>query len=254
LTRFHIGTMGWSYKFWSGNFYPKTLKSDGFLKEYSAHFDSVEVDNTFYRIPDKSTITKWRSQVPGDFLFSAKFPRTITHVKMLENSEEVTNFFIERISELQGNLGPLLLQFPPNFGSERLPLLKDFVGSLPKRFRFAVEVRNASLLDNRLYSILRDNGIALVCVAKPSTPAIEEITSDFLYLRWEGDRKTVNGTLGKVEIDRVAEIKKWAKKIQGSAASLKDVFGYFSKYYSGHPPSDAKKLLGFLAKRKELQN
>ena len=246
MARLHVGTMGWSYNFWSGNFYPRGLRSDEFLTEYSKHFDSVEVDNTFYRIPNSGTIVKWRSQTPEGFLFSAKFPRTITHLKMLENCGEAANFFIERISDLQSNLGPLLLQFPPNFGSERLHLLRDFAGSLPKKYRFAVEVRNASLLGDRLYSLLRENDIALVIVDRLSLPATEEITADFLYLRWEGDRKAVNGALGKVEIDRTAEIKRWAKKIQGFMESTENIFGYFSKYYSGHPPTDAKKLLGLL--------
>jgi uncharacterized protein YecE (DUF72 family) len=102
------------------------------------------------------------------------------------------------------------------------------------------------LLDNKLYSLLRENGVALVVVNKPSLPAIDEKTADFLYLRWEGDRKTVNGTLGKVEVNRTAEIKRWAKKIQGFVKSTGNVFGYFSKYYSGHPPTDAKTLLSLL--------
>jgi uncharacterized protein YecE (DUF72 family) len=246
MAKFHIGTMGWSYNFWSGNFYPAALKSDAFLTEYSKHFDSVEVDYTFYRVPNKGTINKWRSEVPEGFLFSLKFPRVITHVKMLENCEDAAHFFLDRVSELQGNLGPLLLQFPPSFRYERLHLLRDFVASLPKKYRFAVEVRNASLLDDKLYSLLRENGIALVMVDKPSLPTIDESTANFLYLRWEGDRNTVNGTLGRVEVDRTAEISKWAKKIRGFAESAENVFGYFSKYYSGHPPTDARKLLSLL--------
>jgi uncharacterized protein YecE (DUF72 family) len=245
LARLYVGTMGWSYNFWSGNFYPKALKSDEFLTEYSRHFDSVEVDNTFYRIPSRNTLTKWRSQVPKGFLFSAKFPRTITHLKMLENCGEAASFFIERISDLQSNLGPLLLQLPPYFGSGRPHLLRDFLASLPKKYRFAVEVRNTSLLGDKLYSLLREHDIALVIVDRPSSPRTEEITADFLYLRWEGDRKMVKGTLGKVEIDMTPEIKEWAKKIRGFMESVEDVFGYFSKYYSGHPPTDARKLQAF---------
>ena len=85
----HIGTMGWSYNFWTGNFYPKDLAPENFLSEYAKHFDTVEVDNTFYRIPSKDTVEKWRDQTPPNFLFSAKFPRRITHEKMLRDCEEI---------------------------------------------------------------------------------------------------------------------------------------------------------------------
>jgi uncharacterized protein YecE (DUF72 family) len=238
--------MGWSYNFWSGNFYPAELKPDEYLAEYSKYFSSVEVDNTFYRIPNKGTIMKWKNQVSKNFLFSLKFPRTITHVKMLENCEDTTSFFIERVSELQGNLGPLLLQFPPSFKSQKLHLLRDFLQALPSKYRFAVEVRNASLVGEELHSILRERGVALVIVGGSSSPRAEEMTADFVYLRWEGDRKKVNGTLGKVEIDRTEEIKKWAERIRVFLEAKKEVFGYFSKYYSGHPPTDAKKLLNLI--------
>ena len=116
----HIGTMGWSYDFWTGNFYPEDTKPDSFLSEYAKHFHTVEVDNTFYRIPNKDTVIKWREQTPPDFLFSAKFPRRITHEKMLRDCEDSAKFFLERISLLEDKLGPLLLQFPYAFKLEHI--------------------------------------------------------------------------------------------------------------------------------------
>lgn len=247
MDRVHVGTMGWSYGFWVGSFYPANLKSTQFLTEYSKHFDTVEVNNTFYKIPSKDVLSKWSEQTPPRFFFSAKFPQVITHKKMLKDCELELELFIERISALQDKLGPLLLQFPPAFGPEKLALLKDFLPRLPKKYRFAIEIRNDRALDEKLYSVLRENGIALALVISPFMPQSEQFTTDFTYIRWEGDRSKVNGMLGKVEVDRTQEIGKWAERIIGILDKTSQVFGYFSKYYSGHPPTDARKLNEYLA-------
>lgn len=242
MNKIHIGTMGWSYKFWADSFYPKGLEVERFLSEYSKHFDTVEVDSTFYRIPSESTISNWKEQTPDGFLFSAKFPRTITHEKMLRDCEEQTERFIDRVSRLQDKLGPLLLQFPKTFTTKHVRLLQDFLVSLPEGYRFAVEVRNTSLLNEEFYSLLRENRVALALLDRQSMPPMETVTADFIYLRWEGDRKKVMGTLGRVEVDRTNEIEAWAEKIHRLLENS-EVFGYFSKYYSGYPPSDAKQVL-----------
>jgi len=243
LGKLHIGTMGWSYDFWMRNFYPQGLKATEFLAEYSNHFDTVEVDSTFYGIPYKSTVIRWKAQTPTDFLFSLKFPKVITHDKMLKDWEEDAHRFIERISLLQGKLGPLLLQFPHGFKPEYLHILNDFLPSLPKGHRFAVEVRNKKLLDDKLYSLLRENEVAFAIVDHPFMPKLDVTTADFAYIRWEGDRRKVKGTLGKVEVDRNNDIMAWAERIKTFLDNSIEVFGYFSKYYSGYPPSDAKQLL-----------
>lgn len=247
MGRVHIGTMGWSYSFWVGNVYPEGLRPSEFLAEYSKHFDTVEADSTFYRVPSSKTLDEWGKQTPGNFIFSAKFPQTISHRKMLKDSEHELEFFLERLSKLQNKLGPLLLQFPPAFGPEKLTLLKDFLASLPPKNRYAVEVRNTKLLGDRLYLVLRENKIALTQAVGPFIPEVDQITADFVYIRWEGDRTKVNGTLGKVEVDRADEIKKWADKISRLVDAGKEVFGYFSKYYSGAPTRDAKTLIELLS-------
>jgi len=241
MDRVHIGTMGWSYGFWIENFYPRGLKSSEFLTEYSRHFDTVEVDNTFYRIPSKDTFAKWKEQTPEAFVFSVKFPQIITHRKMLKDCERELELFIERVSTLQHKLGPLLLQFPPAFGPEKITLLRDFLSTLSSKYRYAVEIRNTKLMGMKLYSLLRENGAALV--VRPHIPVTEQVTADFAYIRWEGDRNRVKGTLGKVEVERTAEIRTWAQKINKLLDETKEVFGYFSKYYSGHPPTDVNRLV-----------
>jgi uncharacterized protein YecE (DUF72 family) len=239
----HVGTMGWSYDFWKGNFYPQKLASKDFLSYFATQFGSVEVDSTFYRIPNTKTVTDWKNQTPKDFVFSLKFPQVITHVRMLKDCQDVAKVFLESASLLGEKLGVLLLQFPPMFRQQHAPLLKDFIGFLPKRHRYAVEVRNTSLLNTEIYQLLRDNNVALAWVDSSSMPLIEEITADFLYLRWEGDRKTVNGTLGKTETDRIKNIQEWANRLRPLLNKGTKFFGYFSKYYSGFPPSDVNEFL-----------
>jgi uncharacterized protein YecE (DUF72 family) len=246
MGKVHVGTMGWSYNFWKGSFYPTGMKSSEFLREYSKHFDTVEVDNTFYRVPSIETLENWKKQTPAGFMFSAKFPQNITHRKMLKDCEQDVQFFAERISKLQNSLGPLLLQLPPAFGNKQLDLLRDFLPLLPKKYLYTVEVRNKQLLGSDLLALLRDNGVALTIVASPFMPEVEELTADFVYVRWEGDRKKVNGEFGKVEVDRTNETKRWAGKIEGFLQNVGDVFGYFSKHYSGNPTADAKQLVEFL--------
>jgi len=246
MNKLYIGTMGWSYNFWVGKLYSEGTASKDFLSEYSEHFNTVEIDSTFYRIPSKETVMKWKEQTPEGFLFSAKFPRIITHVKMLQECEDQVKVFIERISQLQGKLGPLLLQFPSAFKQGHIHLLRDFLPTLPKNHRFVVEVRNRKLLEDRFYSILRENNVALALVDSPFMPSAEVMSADFAYVRWEGDRRKVKGMHGQVEIDRMSSIKEWAKRIKALLDTSRDVFGYFSKYYSGYPSNDADQLLSFI--------
>ena len=244
MKKMHIGTMGWSYDFWIGNFYP--AGSQNLLTEYAKNFDTVEINNTFYRIPSRDTVRKWKEEVPEDFIFSAKFPRKITHIKMLQDCREELEVFIEHMSLLGNKLGPMLMQFPSGFVPEKSEILKDFLAGLPERCRFAVEVRNKKWLGDKFYDLLRDNGVALVLIDHPWMPRMNTITADFTYIRWEGDRNKIKGTLGKVERDRSEDIKNWGMNIKGFFEDSVEVFGYFSKSYSGYPPGDVRMLLDIL--------
>ncbi len=234
--------MGWSYNFWKNSFYPHDLASEEFLSFYSKRFGTVEVDNTFYRIPRVETMNDWKQQTPKDFLFSLKFPQKITHIKMLQNCQEETSVFLERAKLLEEKLGVLLLQFPPMFSQRHLPFLKEYLQNLPYGIRYAVEVRNKALLNDELYALLKEKKVALAWVDAAKMPLTTEITTDFLYIRWEGDRKIVTGTLGKIEADKSSQIQKWAEQLKPYLAKERNVFGYFSKYYSGLSTSDVVNL------------
>jgi uncharacterized protein YecE (DUF72 family) len=244
-----LGTIGWSYNFWKGTFYPAKTSSKDFLRYYATQFSTVEVDSSFYRIPTPQTVLNWKAQVPENFRFSLKFPQDISHVKMLKGTEGETQVFLERVKLLGEKLGVLLLQFPSSFGVGHLADLEAYLEKLPKGLRYAVEVRHQSWLNPKFYSLLRRVEVALAWTDSPLMRAVREVTADFLYMRWEGDRAIVNGTLGKIEADRMADLQKWAETLEPYLARL-PLFGYFAKYYSGYPPHDINTLTNLLTPTK----
>jgi uncharacterized protein YecE (DUF72 family) len=246
MQNLHLGTIGFSYNFWKGKFYPNKTAQKNYLDYYSSQFNSVEIDSSFYRIPTPQTVENWRKQVPEGFLFSLKFPQIITHMKMLKECQYETNVFLERANLLGKKLGPLLLQFPPNFSKEHLSDLEIFLQKLPTNHRYAVEIRNKSWLNQEFYSVLKANNAALAWTDSPLLAQINELTADFLYFRWEGDRKKINGTLGKIEVDRLEDLKLVAEIIKSFIDRPKMIFGYFGKHYSGYPPSDIVNLKQYL--------
>ena len=252
MQNLHLGTIGWSYDFWKNVFYPKKTVSKDYLAYYSQQFNTVEVDSTFYRIPTQSTVTNWKQQTPENFLFSLKFPQLITHVKKLKDCQYETDVFLKTVGLLKGKLGALLLQFPPNFGVDHLSDLEVYLEKLPKVNRYVVEVRNKSWLNQDFYSLLKANNVALAWADSPLMSLIWEVTADFLYIRWEGDRKRVNGTLGKIEVDRAGDLKAEAEKLTPFLGKM-DVFGYFGKYYSGYPPSDIAIIKDYLEANRKVK-
>jgi uncharacterized protein YecE (DUF72 family) len=232
----YLGTMGWSYSFWK--IYPEEMKSKRYLNEYSKRFNSVEINNTFYRIPKRETVKNWTEQVPQDFRFAIKFPQSITHSKDLLYNHEKMEVFLNRIKNLDSKKGPLLLQFPPWLKQSNISKLKDLFHVLPKDNIYAVEFRHKDWFTEKTYRLLKEHAITIVQVDHPKQPLIEEITGTFIYLRFEGNRKQVKGDKGFIEVERTSSLKHWKKKIKSYLNQDLDVYGYFSKYYSGYPPED----------------
>ena len=242
--------MGWSYKFWKDSFYSSDIKPKNFLEEYSKHFNTVEVNSTFYHVPPISTIKNWKLQTKPNFLFSIKAPKKITHNKLSNQTSNYLDFFLNTVSHLGPNLGPILFQFSPSFKSENFDALKDFISILPKKFRYAFEIRNNSWCNNKFYKLLEEHKIALVLGDNLLACDLKPVTTDFIYFRWEGNRKQINGTLGRVEKERHLDIQKWGNIIQNYSDDT-EIFGYFSKYYSGFPPADVKILLDYLSLKRK---
>jgi uncharacterized protein YecE (DUF72 family) len=176
------GTSGYSYQEWKGFFYPDKLPAGEMLRFYAERFPTVEINNTFYRMPAAEMLSRWARAVPESFAFTLKAPRRITHEKRLHEAESEVTAFLQRAAALGDRLGVLLFQLPP-FLKKDLPRLLDFLGALPAERRVAFEFRNASWQDDSVYEALRARGAAL-CIAdteKGETPLVS--TAEYGYLR-----------------------------------------------------------------------
>ena len=241
-----VGCVGYSYDFWVGPFYPRhTLQSD-FLHLYGKVFDLVEIDSTFYHIPAPEVAHGWRGTVPPNFLFAAKFPRVVTHEQALGGPKGPIDAFLRAIEELRPKIGPLLLQLPPAFevrgGMERL---LGFLDSLPTDQRYAVEFRHDSWMQARIFEELRRRDVAMVWNETQYLDTMPEVTTDFLYLRFIGDRSL--DRLGTVQIDRTKEMERWVERLRRVEGDVRRAYVLFNNHFAGFGPACAdafRRLLG----------
>ena len=213
--KFYIGCSGWSYSAWKGPFYPPNLESSEWLKYYSQIFDYVEVDSSFYRIPNQFMVKNWFKKTPDNFRFTAKFPKVITHDKHLVDIDKEVEVFLNNIEPLHEKTLALLIQLPPSMEiMSGLEGIRQLVPLLDKGFRYAVEVRNLSWFQDLAYNFFADNNICMVWsqLAGMRTPPI--VTTDFLYVRFIGDRSIDEKDFGKIQKDRVSEMRKWARRVK----------------------------------------
>jgi uncharacterized protein YecE (DUF72 family) len=186
-----IGTSGFSYPEWKGNFYPADLPSKKYLSFYAAHFHTTEINNSFYRTPNTKTIESWYNEVPADFAFTLKLNQNITHRKKLKDVDEEMNYFLDVASHLQEKLGTILVQLPPYFKKDAA-VLDQFASAYAKKARLAFEFRHATWTDPEVFEILRKYKCAWGVVEAEDQQAIREITADFTYMRLrKGDYSVV---------------------------------------------------------------
>lgn len=248
----YVGSSGWSYSSWKGPFYPIDLDNSEWLNYYSHVFDFVEIDSSFYRIPTAFTVKNWLKKTPDNFRFTAKFPKVITHDKRLKNVENELEIFFSQIDPLQDKTSALLIQLPPSLGIvEGLEALREFVPELDNRFRYAVEVRNNSWFQDLAYSFFANNNICMVWsqLAGLRTPPV--ITTDFLYVRFIGDRRIGEEDFGRIQIDRIAEMQYWSDKVKQITENVADrvelAIVAANNHYAGFGPGTAnvfRRLLG----------
>ena len=248
----YVGCSGWSYSSWKGPFYPVDLDNSEWLNYYSHIFDFVEIDSSFYRIPTAFTVKNWLKKTPDNFRFTAKFPKVITHDKRLKNVENELEIFFSQIDPLQEKTSALLIQLPPSLGIvEGLEALREVVPELDNRFRYAVEVRNNSWFQDLAYSFFANNNICMVWsqLAGLRTPPV--ITTDFLYVRFIGDRRIGEEDFGRIQIDRIAELQYWSDKVKQITENVADrvelAIVAANNHYAGFGPGTAnvfRRLLG----------
>lgn len=180
--RLFVGTSGYSYKEWKGSFYPDKMRANEMLAFYAREFDTVEINNTFYRLPDEDVLAAWAAEVPESFLFAVKAPRRISHIKRLRGVQEDVQEFVRRATRLGPKLGPLLVQLPP-FMKVDVALLSEFVMSLPAQTSCAFEFRHESWFVDPVYDALKARDCAL-CVAESDDLRVPLVpTASWGYLR-----------------------------------------------------------------------
>ncbi len=237
--RVKIGTSGWHYLHWKGPYYPKKLPAKKILETYSQEFETVEINNTFYKLPEITTLKNWKSTVPKNFLFSIKASRYITHVKKLKDPKNSLKKFFQRIQTLKPKIGVILFQFPPKW-SLNLERFEDFLKVLPKRYRYAFEFRDESWLCEEIYALLekRHHALCLYEIGGKKTP--KRVTADFVYIRLHGPKGAYQGNYSGQTLES------WAKTFRSYKRKGLDVFCYFDNDEKGYAPLNALTLIGKL--------
>lgn len=241
MARLLIGTSGWTYSNWKGAFYPADLPSRRYLEFYSREFDSTEVNYCFYHLPRPSTYQKWSGQVPDNFVFALKASRFITHVKRLIDTEEAWTTFVRNALALGPRLGPVLLQFPSSFQCDRRRLAA-FLGVAQRpahgsrQLRLVFEFRHDSWLTEEILSLLRRHNVALCIADSPRYPRRDEVTADFVYIRFHGRTELFASKYTD------AELAKEAKRIRRYLRDGLDVYAYFNNDALGHAVANARML------------
>lgn len=230
-----IGTSGWSYDHWQGIFYPENLKSADRLRYYASQFESVEINNSFYRLPSEEAFIKWKETVPENFIFSIKGSRYITHMKKLKNSEAATATFIDRAKLLGHHLGPILFQLPPywHYNGDRF---HTFLSALDPALRFAFEFRDSSWFTEEAYGLLEKHGAALCLYHMPGFETPKIVTTSFTYIRFHGMDNLYAGAYPDKEILR------WGGIISGYRDKGIDIYAYFNNDAAGNAVTDARRL------------
>ena len=232
-----IGCSGWSYAHWRKRFYPEKMPAREHFAFYAQHFNSVELNNSFYRQPPRERFEAWREQAPPGFLFAVKGSRYVTHIKRLAGEKKSIDLVVDAALGLGEKLGPILFQLQANFHAD-LERLERFIGMLPTDERFTLEFRHDSWLVPAAFELLRAHRIALTIPDHPKMPKALETTSDFTYIRMH---LPPNG-LG---YGRRA-LQPWAHRVIGWHRDGLDVFVYFNNDMEGHAIKDAKTLISLV--------
>lgn len=231
-----IGTSGWHYEHWQGTFYPEGVGKKDFLKYYSQRFATAEINNSFYRLPAQKTLAAWVRTVGDEFVFSVKASRYITHMKKLKEPREPLQNFLERIDVLGDKLGPVLFQCGPSW-KVNPARLAEFVGALGGHYRFAMEFRDTSWFDRRVYEILSEANIAWCIYHLADVVSPLEVTADFVYIRLHGPDGPYAGSYGDNDLRR------WSDRIEKWQNQGKDVYCYFDNDQQGFAAENALGLV-----------
>jgi uncharacterized protein YecE (DUF72 family) len=224
----YVGTSGWNYKHWVGQFYPDDLPQKQMLSFYASHFDSVEINNSFYQLPKLKTFANWRDAVPRHFIFAVKASRFITHMKKLKAPKTSSHKLFTHMERLNQKLGPILFQLPPHWHYD-IARLAAFLKAMPPGRRYVFEFRDVSWLTQEVYRLLTEYNVALCIHDLGGKESPREITADFTYLRFHGPRRAAYTGSYPPRV-----LKEWAKRITEWRSELKAIYVYFNNDAEGH--------------------
>src|SRR5512146_1105960 len=209
----HIGTSGWHYKHWCGPFYAEKLPAAKMLEFYVRHFDTVELNNSFYKLPAVAAFRGWRDSTPPGFCFAVKASRFITHNKKLKDPENALQNFLPRAAELGPKLGPILFQLPPRW-RVNVERLEEFLSVLPGRHHYVFELREPTWHSDRVYETLHRHNAALCIFHLAGFQSPVELTADFTYLRLHGPGGKYQGSYSHELVEWAQRIRDWQRKLK----------------------------------------
>ncbi|MEN3002436.1 MAG: DUF72 domain-containing protein [Armatimonadota bacterium] len=240
-TRYLIGTSGWSYKHWMGRFYPVDLPREKWLEFYCQHFPTVEINSTFYRLPQERMVKGWFQRTPDGFRFAVKMSRHVTHLLRLRDCSDAVSNWWARVQHLRHKLSVTLVQLPPSLHADP-PLLRDFLALLPTNIRTAVEFRHESWHSETVYQLLQEAGAALCIISHPTLPPHWVVTAPFVYVRMHGSAKRADSCY------TAEELAEWAEHLLRLDPAVREVFVYFNNDFNAYAVTNAKQLSAMVQK------
>ena len=247
MANIRIGTSGWHYKHWVGRFYPEKFPAPNMLAYYDQRFDTVEINNSFYRLPKIETLSAWRDATPRNFEFAIKASRFLTHNKKLKEPENALNNFLPRAEALGKKLGPILFQLPPKwrFNMDRL---SEFLEALPRHNRYTFEFREQSWLVQPVYDLLRKYNSAFCIYELAGFQSPLKITADWTYVRLHGPGGKYQGSYGDTVLQQ------WAGRIRDWSEELKSIYVYFDNDQAGYAAFNALTLKNLVQQRRRARS
>ncbi|MCA9933705.1 MAG: DUF72 domain-containing protein [Ardenticatenaceae bacterium] len=242
MTDWYLGTMGFAYEQWrNGVFYPAGMQPRQYLGYYAERFNAVEMDSTFYATPTEKTVQRWMQVTPPEFKISPKVPRRITHELRLHDAQGSFVTFLETMRLLGSNLGPIVLQFPPDFAFDSVGALIEFLPLLPKDLRFAIEFRHPSWHRPETAVLLSQHHLCWVAADYIHLPKKLHRTTDFIYLRFIGPHGQY-ATKDREMVDKTADLQAWYTQIQPHLEEVTAVYAFFNNDYAGFSPATCNKF------------
>lgn len=240
--RILIGTSGWHYKHWKGPFYPEDTSAGTMLAYYARKFATVEINNSFYKLPRQQTLQNWRDGVPDAFVFGFKASRYITHMKKLKEPRESLTKLLRAVQALGPKLGPILFQLPPRWRCNNRRLA-EFLEALPQTHRYAFEFRDPSWFNDAIYAILKSHGAAFCIYDLKGRVSPKAVTADFVYLRLHGPSETAYQ--GRYDVQALCG---WAGAMTAWQRQNKSVYCFFDNDQAGYAATDALRLKEMIEK------